>query len=96
MRSVRYLQPDGSIHYWYHSSKPGQWQKGPDEKTTYVYDEKNNVIKKTYYNEKDEIQRSFNFEYEYDNNDNWTKRVAFILDKPGAISIREYEYYWFF
>ena len=66
---------------------------GLDEKTTYVYDEKNNVIQKTYYNEKDEIQRSLNFEYEYDNNDNWTKRVAFILDKPGAISIREYEYY---
>lgn len=68
-------------------------EKGADEKTTYVYDEKNNVIQKTYYNEKDEIQRSLNFEYEYDNNDNWTKRVAFILDKPGAISIREYEYY---
>ena len=63
-------------------------------KSMYRYDKDENLIEKIEENSrKGEIQSSLNFKYEFDKNDNWTKRIAFILDKPFAISIRKYEYY---
>jgi len=61
-------------------------------KSIYRYDEDENVIEKIEQNRTGERQRSF-FKYEFDKNDNWTKRITFIFDKPSAISIRKYEYF---
>jgi len=62
-------------------------------KSIYRYDKDENLIEKIEENSrKGERQRSF-FKYEFDKNDNWTKRITFIFDKPSAISIRKYEYF---
>jgi hypothetical protein len=58
----------------------------------YLNDENGNAISSKKWNDNILVE-SFRFEYDYDKNKNWTKRVMFENDKPIIICLREIEYY---
>lgn len=62
-----------------------------ERKTSYKYDDKNNLIEEIY--EDGNFKRRKHWIYEYDLKMNWTKKIAYVDDTPEAVLIREYEYF---
>jgi hypothetical protein len=57
----------------------------------YLNDEKGNIIDAKIYSNGD-LDVSYKFEYEYDENSNWIKRVMFENDNPISVTTRSIEY----
>jgi len=57
------------------------------------YDNKNNQIKYTVYNENNTFQSSTEYKYDYDKTGNWIREIDFEHNKPTMITERVIEYY---
>jgi len=66
---------------------------GLEGKVTFKYDDKGNLIEENNYQSFGLSQNNTTDKYEYDENNNWIKRIVFIKEKPVGIIEREFEYY---
>ena len=62
-------------------------------KYTSKYDEKGNKIENNEYNSDGSLDKKKTYEYEYDKQGNWIKRIEFTNGIPEYILERQYEYY---
>lgn len=62
-------------------------------KHIYNYDEQGNPIEHTEYDSEGNLVNKDKWEYEYDKENNWTKKIEFLRGNPRFISIRKIEYY---
>ena len=69
----------------------------PDEdvlmKIFFKYDDKDNLISQEGIDENGKAFLPTRFEYEFDKQGNWTKRVEYINNKPTFVLERQFEYY---
>ena len=69
----------------------------PDEevlmKIFFEYDNKENLVSQEGIDENGKAFRPMRFEYEFDKQGNWTKRVEYIDNKPTFLLERQFEYY---
>jgi len=61
-------------------------------KIIYAYDDYNNMVAQTEYNEEDILQNKISFTYSYDEKGNWTEKIEFRNETPLYIAERQYEY----
>jgi hypothetical protein len=64
-----------------------------DLKKTFQYDEHGNLLEEINITADNTISRKEAFEYEYDAQANWIKKVIYIRDQPAYLIEREVEYY---
>lgn len=57
------------------------------------YDEKGNQIEENLYNSDSSLSSKWTFQYEFDKQGNWVKRIDFEDGIPELLLDRKYEYY---
>ncbi len=66
-----------------------------DRKSSYKYDNNGNMIKMkdSYHNDNAMLENKYTFEYYYDEQGNWTRRIQFENSIPKYILVREIKYF---
>ena len=62
-------------------------------RTTYSYNEKNDITDVYLYNSNGRLEKKSTFEYKYDFKDNWVEKTDYINEKVVKITERKLEYY---
>jgi len=62
-------------------------------KNVYKYNKNNDYSEYLIFNNKDILDSKITYEYQYDNHNNWIKKIEFSNEKPDVIVEREIEYY---
>jgi len=62
-------------------------------KATYKYDEEGNKIEENWCDSDGNPSNKYTFQYEYDEYNNWTKKIEFKNEFPKTIAERKYQYY---
>jgi hypothetical protein len=57
------------------------------------YDAKENLISQEGADETGQAFLPVHYEYEFDKQGNWTKRIEYVGDKPASVLERQFEYY---
>ena len=64
-----------------------------DIKTLYTYNKQGDIETEEYINELEEVYYKKRYEYTYNKNKHWIKKIEYRNDKPYEISEREFEYH---
>jgi len=64
-----------------------------DYTLAYKYDKKGNVIDEGWYNRVGNLIPQYTYKYEYDEKNNWIKKIKYDDDVATVITVREIEYY---
>ena len=64
-----------------------------DSKFTYKYDDKGNKIEQNWFTTDGSLFSKWTYKYTYDQQDNWTQKIIYDVEKPIRIVERTIEYY---
>jgi hypothetical protein len=64
-----------------------------ESKGTWTYDKYNNPIQNNWFNKKGVLSSAYRYEYEYDQQGNWIKKIEFEKNVPQKVILREIIYF---